>query len=306
MKQAKPTVISFTFDLPKHYRAQEILSFHARDSEQLAERITVNSITKAVLIGGHPTFIHIEFDQQVANCTFESHDQLLSLSGAQDIAKGLLGLLINVESFERKCKADKLLGALIRSQSGLRIPQAATPFEALTWAIIGQQINVRFAVQLRHSLIRLANLPNPRIHSSGLMCYPDATLVSRLSANQLGANKFSRAKAEALLRVSQLVLDGTLPLDEWQRPRHDAVCIQNALLEVKGIGPWTAHYTLMRGFGYEDCSLHGDVAVRNALGKVNGSDASPTVKVAETVLAQYAPHRSLVAAHLWASLKVTA
>lgn len=305
MKHPQPTLVSFTVDLPNHYRAQEILKFHARDPEQLAERITANSITKAIMLSGHPTFIHIEFGPQVAHCTFETDDQLLSLPRAQHIAKGLLGLVIDVDSFERKCKADKLLGELISRQKGLRIPQTATPFEALTWAIIGQQINVRFAVQLRHSLIRLANLTNPPRHSSGLICYPDATLVSRLSANQLSAHKFSRAKAETLLRVSQLVLNGTLPLGDWQQAGHEPICIENALLEVKGIGPWTAHYTLMRGFGYTDCSLHGDVAVRNALAKINRNDVAPTPTAAEAMLAQYAPYRSLVAAHLWASLKVT-
>ena len=305
MKHPKPTLISFSLDLPKHYRAQEILKFHARDPEQLAERITANSITKAIILSGHPTFIHIEFGSQAAHCTFETDDQLLSLPRAQHNAKGLLGLVIDVKSFERKLEGDKLLGELISRQKGLRIPQAASPFEALTWAIIGQQINVRFAVQLRHSLIRLTNLLDPHIRSNSLICYPDATLVSRLSADQLGAHKFSRAKAETLLKVSQLVLNGTLPLDDWQQAGYDAIFIQNALLEVKGIGPWTAHYTLMRGYGYADCSLHGDVAVRNALAKIDCSDASPTAKATEAVLAQYAPYRSLVAAHLWASLKVT-
>ncbi len=306
MKQPKPGLISFSLDLPKDYRAQEILNFHARDPKQLAERITANSITKAIIINGHATLIQIKLGPLLAHCTFETGNQLLSLPHAQRIAKGLLGLVIEVESFERKLNSDKLLGALIGRQEGLRIPQAATPFEALTWAVIGQQINVRFAVQLRHSLIRLANASDPQPHASGLMCYPDATLVSKLSTDQLGAHKFSRAKAETLLTLSRLVLNGTLPLDEWQQTGHEAICIEHALLEIKGIGPWTAHYTLMRGFGYADCSLHGDVAVRNALANINHSDVSPTVKAAEALLAQYAPYRSLVAAHLWASLKVTA
>jgi DNA-3-methyladenine glycosylase II len=82
--------------------------------------------------------------------------------------------------------------------------------------------------------------------------------------------------------------------------------MQNALLNVKGIGPWTAHYTLMRGFGVADCSLHGDVAVRKALAKRRGVDeTAPTIKEAEAILATYAPYRSLVAAHLWASLHVS-
>jgi DNA-3-methyladenine glycosylase II len=305
LKRIKPTPLSlsFTLELPKNYRAQEILSFHARDPEQLAERITETSISKAILINNHSALINVELFPREARCTLQTDDPKASVAVARQIISGLLGLTISVESFERKMKLDALLGTLVLRQKGLRIPQTATPFEALTWAIIGQQINLRFAIQLRHTLIKLAGAKHP----GGLYCYPDAALVCRLKLEQLTANKFSRAKAETLLRVANLVLAGVLPLDTWQQSGADVNTMQNALLNVKGIGPWTAHYTLMRGFGVADCSLHGDVAVRKALAKTRGVDeTAPTIKEAEAMLSAYAPYRSLVAAHLWASLHISA
>jgi DNA-3-methyladenine glycosylase II len=307
LKQIKPAPLSFTLDLPKNYRAQEILSFHARDPEQLAERITETSISKAIIINNHQALINVELLPHEAKCTFQTDDLDASLAPAQQIINGILGLTIAVESFERKMKLDALLGGLVLRQKGLRIPQAATPFEALTWAIIGQQINLRFAIQLRHTFIKLAGAK----HSNGLYCYPDAALVCRLTVEQLTANKFSRAKAETLLRVANLVMEGALPLDTWldtwPQSLLDIDAMHNALLNVKGIGPWTAHYALMRGFGVADCSLHGDVAVRKALAKTRGVDATaPTINEAEAILAAYAPYRSLVAAHLWASLHMSA
>lgn len=287
------------------------MSFHARDPEQLAERITETSISKAIIVNHHQALINVELMLREAKCTFLTDDPDASLAVAQQIIGGLLGLTIAVEAFERKMKLDALLGALILRQKGLRIPQAATPFEALTWAIIGQQINLRFAIQLRHTFIKLAGAK----HSSGLYCYPDAALVCRLTVEQLTANKFSRAKAETLLRVANLMMEGALPLntwlDTWQQSLLNIDAMQNALLNVKGIGPWTAHYTLMRGFGVADCSLHGDVAVRKALAKARGVDTAaattvPPISEAETILAAYAPYRSLVAAHLWASLHISA
>ncbi len=302
MKNIKPITLTFTLDLPKHYRAEEILNFHARDPAQLAERITDNSIAKAVVINGHPALIDVSLQTQTAHCKVQTGDRNFSSAIAQSIVSGLLGLTIPAEHFERKMQKNLLLGPLIKRQRGLRIPQAATPFEALTWAIIGQQINLRFAIQLRHTFIALAGIH----HASGLMCYPDATAVYKFSSEQLGAHKFSRAKAETLIRVANLVMDGTLPLDQWQHNAHPADEIEAALLSVKGIGPWTAHYTLMRGFGVADCSLHGDVAVRKALARLRGDDAAPTIKQAQTMLAEFAPYRSLTAAHLWASLKISA
>lgn len=292
----------FTLDLPKRYRAEDILNFHARDPAQLAERITSNRIAKAVVIHGDPKLIDVSLHAEAAHCTVQTGDKNFSPAIAQSMVSGLLGLTIPSEKFEQKMQKNLLLGPLIKLQRGLCIAQAATPFEALTWAIIGQQINLRFAIQLRHTFIKLAQIH----HSSGLMCYPDAAAVRAFSSEQLGAYKFSRAKAETLIRVANKVMDGTLPLDQWQLNAHPADEIEAALLNVKGIGPWTAHYTLMRGFGIADCSLHGDVAVRRALARLRGDNAAPTIKQAQTMLAKFAPYRSLAAAHLWASLKINA
>jgi DNA-3-methyladenine glycosylase II len=235
LKKAKPAPLSFTLELPKNYRAQEILNFHARDPAQLAERITDTSIAKAIMVNECQTLINIELKSRAAVCTFHTDDPHFSPALGQRIIHDMLGLTIAVEPFERKMKTNAILGALIYRQKGLRIPQAATPFEALTWAIIGQQINLRFAIQLRHTLIKLAGAKHP----SGLYCYPDATLVCRLTIEQLTKNKFSRAKAETLLRVANLVMDQTLPLDNWRQSRIDIDAVQAALLNVKGIGPWT-------------------------------------------------------------------
>jgi DNA-3-methyladenine glycosylase II len=76
-----------------------------------------------------------------------------------------------------------------------------------------------------------------------------------------------------------------------------------ALLAIKGIGPWTVNYTLLRGYGDADCSLHGDVAIRLALQRLQGAPDKPDIASAEALLERYRPHRSMAAAHLWASLQ---
>ncbi|HEX5344124.1 MAG TPA: DNA-3-methyladenine glycosylase 2, partial [Duganella sp.] len=183
-----------------------------------------------------------------------------------------------------------------RKQPGLRIVQSATVFEALTWAIIGQQINLSFAIALRRTFILQAG----RQHSSGLWCYPDAHAAAALTVDDLTSRKFSRAKAETVLRLAALVAEGELRLDLAEDNSIEQ--ISAALLAVKGIGPWTVNYGLLRGYGYADCSLHGDVAVRAALQTLLGEDTKPDIKRTEQILAAYSPHRTMAAAHLWASL----
>jgi DNA-3-methyladenine glycosylase II len=186
------------------------------------------------------------------------------------------------------------LAPLVARAPGLRIVQSATIFEALTWAIIGQQINLPFAIALRRSFILLAG----RRHRAGLWCYPEAEDVARLQLEQLTAHKFSRAKAGTLLRVAQLACGGELALARDL----DVETIGTQLLAVKGIGPWTVNYALLRGYGYPDCSLHGDVAIRTALHRIVGGPARPDMAQTEAWLARFSPHRTMTAALLWASL----
>lgn len=153
-----------------------------------------------------------------------------------------------------------------------------------------------FAIALRRSFILQAG----RRHGGGLWCYPEAADVARLDVGELTSRKFSRAKAETLLRLARLIDAGALTLA--LPPSGDVAPVSAALLAIKGIGPWTVNYALLRGYGYADCSLHGDVAVRATLGRLLNLPAKPDMARVEAWLAQYRPQRTMAAAHLWASL----
>jgi len=249
-----------------------------------------------VMLGGVPTLLAIDFSEGAADCRIlpDAPATPALLAQAHDALLNVLGLRIDPTAFAACAHDDAALGPLLARQPGLRIVQSATVFEALTWAIIGQQINLTFAIALRRTLIQLAGRP----HSSGLWCYPEAPDVARLALEDLTSRKFSTAKAETVLRVAHMAVDGSLSLERTR----DADAVGRALLAIKGIGPWTVNYVLLRGYGYPDCSLHGDVAVRAALHKLTGSAERPTLPEAERLLQRYAPHRTMAAAYLWASL----
>lgn len=286
----------FEIVLPAGYRRQDVLAFHSRDAEAVAEQVGPDGLRKGVLLGGVATVLAVAFDEFSAHCTVDADGELTPalLARAHEALLNILGLRIDPAAFGSFVCDDPLLGPLVARQPGLRIVQSATVFEALTWAIIGQQINLSFAIALRRSFIQLAG----RRHASGLWCYPEAGDVARVALDELLSRKFSRAKAETLLRLAQLVNDGTVALE---RERPIAGFVQE-LLAIKGIGPWTVNYALLRGIGYPDCSLHGDVAIRTAFHHLLGGAERPDIPATEALLARYAPHRTMAAAYLWASL----
>lgn len=292
----RPRSILQSIALPAGYRKADVLSFHSRDHESVAEIVTPERIRKGVMLDGAPVLLDVTLTDDAAQCRIEA-DTPLSARGkalAQDALLNILGLRIDPAPFLKAAKKDPLFGPLARKQPGLRIVQSATIFEALTWAIIGQQINLTFAIALRRTFIQQAG----HAHSSGIWCYPEAADVAKLAVDELTTRKFSRSKAETLLRLAGMVDRGELALERDA----DIAAISAALLAIKGIGPWTVNYGLLRGYGYADCTLHGDVAIRAALQRLLGEDEKPDMARTEAILARYAPHRTMAAAHLWASL----
>lgn len=294
--------------LPKDFRLQDFLEFHQRDQQMIAEIITDKQLQKGFCWNGMPCLLQLDFSKRRVDVQLHLDNgrkkipvdkMLLQL---QQQVKHMLGLNQNVEDFEKQFSHSIQLGKLIAQNTGLRVPQSATPFEALSWAITGQQISVKAAVSLRRKLILCRGVQ----HSSGIWCYPDASHLANTTENLLRENGFSQTKATTLINLAQHIVSGALPLNAWlenywQQGTLDAENIYNSLIQLRGIGPWTINYALLRGFGWLDGSLHGDVAVRNRLQQLLNINTKPDDETTRLWLKEFSPWRALVAAHLWHS-----
>lgn len=309
------TRFSCSIPLPASFRAGDILAFHRRDAQEIAERVTASSLHKGLLWAAAPACLSIHFAADMATAKLDiddiddsddsdDSDGISSIAGNaatrseaafQAMLRRMLGLTQDIEQFASHYHQHPQLGPLIAGHPGLRVPLTATPFEALTWAITGQQISVRAAVSVRRKLI----VATGRRHSSGLFCYPEARQIAALSEDDLRRAGFSMSKTRSLRSLAQGVLSGKLPLAAWLMtlPIDE---IREQLLGVPGIGPWTVNYALLRGFGNLDGSLHGDVAVRRKLQALLASPEKISEAQARDWLAPFTPWRALVAAHLWA------
>ncbi|MGC3963090.1 MAG: 3-methyladenine DNA glycosylase 2 [Rhodocyclaceae bacterium] len=294
-------IVAARIPLPKHYRVQDVLAFHRRDVQAVAERVDEAHLEKGLLWSGQPACLSIRFVSDEAQVLLDVDGRTHGADAGrlESLVRHMLGLNQPVETFEQRHGKHPVLGPLIKRQRGLRVPLTPDPFEALTWAITGQQISVSAAVSLRRRLIEACGAT----HSSGLRCYPDAARVAGLSADTLRTAGFSTAKTHTLQTLAGLAASGELPLDAWAvaLPVDE---ITNALRSIRGIGPWTVSYALLRGFGFLDGSLHGDVAVRNSLQRLLGEPERIGETQAREWLEPFAPWRALTAAHLWAALSL--
>jgi len=219
-------------------------------------------------------------------------------AAAHRVAVRSLGLHVDPARFERLAARDPLVARLVRGRTGLRIPRSADAFEALVWVVVGQQVNVAFATACRAALVELCGLPTGP--GDALRAHPGPARVAELEPERLTALRFSRRKAEYVVDAARAIASGELPLEELADEPVPA--IEARLGAVRGLGPWSIHYLLMRAYGFEDCVPVGDAGLVEALKRFYGLPERPDARETLARMEPFAPHRSLACYHLWKTL----
>jgi 3-methyladenine DNA glycosylase/8-oxoguanine DNA glycosylase len=291
--------------LPADFRPDEALAYHGRDRDGPAERrIDGNRLLKALPLDGEPAILDLTFAAGHLDCQVSAEATLspAAMAEAHRVLLRMIGLGSDAGGFEARGRRDAVIRRLTSSQPGLRIPLTPSIFEALAWAIIGQQINLAFATSLRRDLIALAGTKVPG--SSAMRLHPDAATIAALDPADLTSRRFSRSKARYLIDAAQLVAGGTLDLAALADG--SARQAETRLLAVRGLGPWTANYVMLRGVGFADAVPVGDSALATALQRFHQRETRPDAKETAALMAPFAPHRSLATCHFWASLHMAA
>jgi AraC family transcriptional regulator of adaptative response / DNA-3-methyladenine glycosylase II len=281
---------AFALRLPRGYRKAEVLAYQGRDPHGLAERVEGSRIQKALMTPEGPAILRLDLSGAHAKATIESPRTL----GARSVAKlhmdalKVLGLTGDATAFEHAHPA------LVGDRRGLRVPLIPTAFDALCWAIVGQQINLAFAGSLRRHLIEVAGTP-----VGSMKVHPTPEAVANLDASSLTSQRFSRAKTRYLLAAAEAVASGELDVEGlW---RGSAVEAEARLTALHGVGTWTARYVLMR-IGFGDSAPVGDSGLATALQRLHHMPGRPDATETARLMARYAPWRSLASMHLWAGL----
>ena len=219
---------------------------------------------------------------------------------ARRLVAHALGADTDVEPFYRACAADPLLAASIRDFRGLRIAGHPSLWEALVTAVLCQQVNLRFAYDIRREMaLELGS--RARIGGELHVAFPSPEAVARLTPRQLRRFRLSRNKATAIRGLARAFADGTLDEDASAALADEAAI--ETLTGFGGVGRWTAEIALLRGLGRTDIFPAGDLGVVKYLA-VGLLGRSARVAEAEMRLfaQRWAPHRGFALVYAYAEL----
>jgi AraC family transcriptional regulator of adaptative response / DNA-3-methyladenine glycosylase II len=283
-----PSARRFSVALGPQYPLRYLRRALTRDPHSRSERMDGDTYTTAVRLASGPARLSLELHPERVDVTLSRG----SAVEAHAIDVGILGLEQDAAAYAKLAR--KLgRGRLVHGREGLRVSQTASVFDGLVWSIIGQQINFAFACQLR---ARLHHLVAEDV-GDGLRAPPTPDAVAGLTVERLKPLQFSERKAEYLIHTAQRV--ASAELDLAQLPMLSATRAERTLLAVRGLGPWSVNYLMMRSLGFSDCVPLGDTGVTSGLQALLQLEERPDIDATRRLMQPFSPYRSLATTHLW-------
>jgi DNA-3-methyladenine glycosylase II len=287
-----------------------VLDYLRTSPSAVVEVIEEGAYHRAVRLLGKPAVLTVAGQGEGGLTVQVQGDGLAQehLDAAVALAERVFATRADVSALETDVSEDPVFAAVAARFRGLRPVLIADPFETMVWAILGQQINVRFAATLKQRLVerygeRLrVELPSgPR----ELLLFPRPEALTDLSHDRdLRPLQFSRQKSEYTILVARAIADGRLDLDALREaPPEEAL---DRLMQLKGIGRWTAEYMLMRGFGHPDAIPAADGGLRRVIGREYGMGRLATEAEVREISARWTPWRSYASFYWWFTLQLEA
>lgn len=285
---AEAGAVTVRLAVRRPFDGAELLSFLAARAIPGAEHWDGRRYSRTMALPHGHGVVAVETADDHVSATFRLADWR-DLAPAVGRVRRLLDLDADPTSIATALSGDEHLGAIVRSAPGRRAAGSVDPHETLVRAIVGQQVSIAgartVAGRITAALGERVTIADPALTH----LFPS---MQRLALADAGSLPMPTARAATIRRAAALVAGGELVIDAGI----DRDQVVERLCAVRGIGPWTARYVVMRGLGDPDVFLDTDLGVRQALA---GLDLTPAA--AE----RWRPWRTYAMHHLWAQLPIT-
>lgn len=160
------------------------------------------------------------------------------------LVRRMLGTDVDLAPFHAAAAAIPALAELADRLRGLKPPRFADLWESLVSVIPFQQVSLASATA---AVARLARRCAPPVALDGIELhpFPGPRAVRALSDADLRGCGLSAAKARSLRAAADAILGGALREEDLERLPDEEVSAR--LMELPGVGPWTASLVLLRG-----------------------------------------------------------
>ena len=220
-----------------------------------------------------------------------------TLQKVQHYVTDWFDLETDLRPFYAMAQEDRYLQKAIEQFYGLRNMGIPDFFEAVSWGIIGQQINLAFAFTLKRRFVETFG-SSIEWQGKRYWLFPTPETIAALSVEELVPLQMTQRKSEYLIGVARLIVEGSLTKEALQAAGafKDA---EKLLTAVRGIGPWTANYVLMRCLRSPNAFPLADVGLLNAIKYLDNLDEKPSREDLLRLAVPWADWESYATFYLW-------
>lgn len=291
---------SVRIPLPKEFSFELALAFLQRSPRELLHKVLDNRIEKAIRIKDTVAIFSISHDR--TELLVEFINGKVTVSQATEVVKYIrqwLDLDTDLKPFYLMCEKDKLLCRLVEKYYGYRIVGQPDLFESVVWAVLGQQINLQFAYTLKQKFVEKFG-DAFTVKEDIYYLFPQPETVAQLSPGQLLPLQFSRQKAEYTINIARAFAEGVISKEKLKGMPLRAA--KEKLMEIKGVGNWTANYALMKTFRHADAFPLEDAGLHNAIKNLKKLDRKPSLDEVKRLFKKYKGWEAYATLYLWRTL----
>jgi DNA-3-methyladenine glycosylase II len=271
-----------------------------RRARNVIDRWDGSTYRRVIRLGARPTEIVVRqaglsAEPRLTVTATPAPRDRLGRQRVRTIVDRMLGARVDLSGWYRMAARDPRLRPLADRFRGLKPPRFPTIFEALVNAFACQQLSLEVGLEL---LNRLAAVCDVRRGTGGDTHYgfPAPRDVARLRPSRYHTIGFSRQKVHALLALVRAIERGQIDLEHLVREDDAGVCAR--LLELRGVGRWTAEYVMLRGLGRLHVFPGDDVGAQKRLARWLGRSDPLDYAGVQRVVEPWQPYAGLVYFHL--------
>jgi len=184
---------------------------------------------------------------------------------AAEAVNALCNLNFDLNPFYEAVKNDHVMANITRKLRGLKSPTTPTVFEALVDAVVEQQISIKVAHAIEARITK--NFGDALdLESDVYYAYPTPQRLASVSIEELRQCGLSFRKAEYIKGAAALIAEGKLELEKF-RSYESSEQIIKELDAVRGIGVWTAEFTMLRGMRRLEALPADDLGLRRDISR---------------------------------------
>lgn len=285
--------VEATLEIGRPFARRPLLAYLAARAMPGVEVIDDRRYRRVIGVGGRPSVLIVDFSRDAegfvrAGCR---PDAGLNATELREMVAGLVDCDAPIGEIAAQLSRDSALSPLVRQHPGIRIPGTVSPFELAVRAVLGQQVSVSAARTLSGRVAATWGTALGAASTAELShSFPKPGDLRDARLEKIGT---SPLRASAVRTLAEAVEEGRIQL---RRGVEDLRETEAALLKIRGIGPWTAAYIMLRALGDRDAIPVGDLGLRQALAP-SGGVLTPRELAARAE--PWRPWRAYAAVHLW-------